>query len=210
MQLFRSLRQFEEEPPCRDHFDGPAAGIDPLILDPLVVQKFPERKGKHLPSESRAAHLGRDLLRQHPGRRTGEIHLAFFRAQQTVHEGLPTGDGLNLVEKTVDRLCVFLLSANEELAEKAKKENGLESGTASASDAASERSEAKPVGWMRGLGGRFVLSCALTYTPIRPSSNQVILSNKIQARRSCLNPQTSLFQNRPKPEPPPTLSDDLR
>ena len=49
------------------------------------------------------------ISRQHPGRRTGEISLAVFRAHQTVDEGLPSGGCLNLVEKAVDRLGVFLL-----------------------------------------------------------------------------------------------------
>gem|GEM_PF-5418853 len=34
MQLFRRFREFEEEPPCRYHLDGPAAGLDPLVLVP--------------------------------------------------------------------------------------------------------------------------------------------------------------------------------
>ena len=80
-----------------------------LARDSFVVQKLPEREGKHLPRQRPSAHLCRDLLRKHLGRRTGQIYLAFFRAHQAVDEGLPTGSGLNLVEEAVDRLGVLLL-----------------------------------------------------------------------------------------------------
>gem|GEM_PF-4929517 len=80
-----------------------------LALDSFVIQEFPEREREHLPRKRPPAHLGGDFLRQHPGRRTAQIHLAFFRAHQAVDEGLPTGGGLNLVKEAVDRLGVFLL-----------------------------------------------------------------------------------------------------
>ena len=80
-----------------------------LALDFFAVQEFPERKREHLPRERPPAHLRGDLPGQHPGRRTCQVDLAFFRAHHALDKGLPTWGGLDLVEKAVDRLGVFLL-----------------------------------------------------------------------------------------------------
>ena len=96
----------EQAPPRRKRIAG---------VEALEVQELPEGEGEDLPGQRPAAHLGRDLPRQHARRRARDVHLAPLGPQQAVDERLPSGNALDLVEEAVDRLGVLLLRMQGEV-----------------------------------------------------------------------------------------------
>ena len=100
---------------CLDDREAPLGRQVAGAVDPPIVEKFPERERKDLPGQRSPAHLGGDLARQQLRRRSGEMDLAAFGAQQAVDERLPARSRLDLVEKAMHRLDVLLLRIEGEV-----------------------------------------------------------------------------------------------
>lgn len=75
-----------------------------LPVDPVVNEIFGERQRKDLLQNRTAAHLGRNVLRKHPRRRSREAQLDSMRINETPRELLPIPDVLQFVEEVVTLL----------------------------------------------------------------------------------------------------------
>ena len=100
---------------CLDDREAPLGRQVASAVDPPIVEIFPEREREDLPGQRSPAHLGGDLPRQQLRRRSREMDLAAFGAQQAVDERLPARSRLDLVEKAMHRLDVLLLRIEGEV-----------------------------------------------------------------------------------------------
>ena len=92
---------------CLDDREAPLGRQIACAVDPPIVEVLPEREREDLPRQRSPAHLRRDLPRQQLRRRSREMDLTSFGAQQAVDERLPARSRLDLVEEAVNGLDVL-------------------------------------------------------------------------------------------------------